>query len=221
LGRLTANVAHEIRTPLTLIGGFTRRLRKQMAEGSKDKEYSDIIVSEVNRLENILKGILTYSSQPHLNLSEINMNAIIDETVKTFQERCRKKAVECNKALGDIPAISVDKDQIRGIFSNLFSNAIDSMPDGGSMTVVTEKTSAEDMDYIVVRVSDTGGGIPEDKIKMIFEPFYSTKILGKGTGLGLSITKKVMEDHGGNITVDSSLGRGTTFSLYFPLNGSS
>jgi signal transduction histidine kinase len=99
---------------------------------------------------------------------------------------------------------------------NLVLNAIDSMPDGGSLAIETAKEGHEGSPYVSIKVQDSGVGIPEDKMDMIFEPFYTTKVAEKGTGLGLSITKKVLEDHGGFITVKSSAGKGTAFTLYVP-----
>ncbi len=217
LGRLTANVAHEIRNPLALIGGFARKLYKNTAEGSKDKEYWDIVISEVNRLEKILKNVLTYSREASLNREVHSMKEIIDSVLRTYQNVCVKKAVHIQKNIGRLESISVDKDQVWIVLNNLFSNALDSMPEGGTLRVSTEESSVSGEHYLVVTVSDTGKGIPEEQIKAIFEPFYSTKVLGRGTGLGLSISKKIIEDHGGLITAESALEEGTTFRLYFPL----
>ena len=117
--------------------------------------------------------------------------------------------------------IEVDRDQVREVFNNLLSNAMDSTPDGGLLTISAEPARVKEKDYLVVRFADSGEGIPEEKMKMIFEPFYTSKIIGQGTGLGLPISKKIMEDHRGFIKVDSAIDKGTTFSLYFPANGSS
>jgi PAS domain S-box-containing protein len=217
LGRLTANVAHEIRNPLTLIGGFARKLSRNIHEGVKDREHSGIIISEVNRLEKILKNVLTFSRESKLNKAEHNMNDILEEVIKTYQNECMKKAIQINRKFRDLPPISVDKDQVWIVFNNLFANALDSMPEGGDLTVATEKDFAYGKDYLVVIVSDTGEGIPEEQRKAIFEPFFSTKVIGRGTGLGLSITKKIVEDHEGRIKVVSNVDGGTTFSVYFPM----
>jgi two-component system, sporulation sensor kinase E len=123
--------------------------------------------------------------------------------------------------LHDLPIIEVDRDQVREVFNNLLANAMDSMPDGGTLTISAEHTRVKLKDYLVVNFADSGEGIAEEKMKMIFEPFYTTKIIGQGTGLGLPISKKIMEDHRGIIKVDSTIDKGTTFSLYFPVNGSS
>jgi PAS domain S-box-containing protein len=217
LGRFTANVAHEIRTPLTLIGGFARRLGRHIPEETKDREYSDIIVKEVVRLEKILKNVLTYSREASLNLELLNLNEIIIQALRPYEEKCVSQSIEVHHAPGDIPPVMVDNDQVIEVMNNILSNAIDAMQEGGTLTIATDKTMVHGKEYAVVNVSDTGEGITDEQINMIFEPFFSTKIIGQGTGLGLPISKKIMEDHGGFITVDTALRKGSRFTLYFPL----
>jgi len=217
LGRFTANVAHEIRTPLTLIGGFARRLDKHIAHGTKDKEYADIIINEVGRLENILKNVLTFSRESSLKMDKHNLSEIITSSLKPYQEKYRAQSISTNLQFTEIPDLNLDRDQILEVLNNILSNAFDAMPDGGSFTVTNETRTVHGKDYVIVHFTDTGQGMTEEQIQMIFEPFYSTKIIGHGTGLGLPISKKIMEDHGGFITVDTELNKGSTFSLYFPL----
>jgi signal transduction histidine kinase len=111
----------------------------------------------------------------------------------------------------------VNKEQVLQALENLISNAIDAMPRGGTLAVSTDRERLGDQDYLAVKIKDSGQGIPKENREKIFEPFFTTKLLMKGTGLGLSIAKKVAEDHGGFIHVDSEIGAGTTFGLYFPL----
>lgn len=221
LGRLTANVAHEIRTPLTLIGGFVRRLQRNINGDPKNREYSEIIITEVNRLEKILTSVLTFSSMPSLQVSSQDINDILNESLNAFQDQCSRQNIQIQRSHSEVPPVSVDRDQVKGVFSNILSNAVDSMPEGGTLTVTTEKSELNNKPWVVVDIADTGEGIPKDKLDTIFEPFYSTKILGHGTGLGLSISKKIMEDHGGYISVESSVGQGTAFHLHFPHDVSS
>lgn len=216
LGRLTANVAHEIRNPLTLVGGFARRLNKKLAPDISEKKYVEVIISEVSRLEKILMNVLTYSKENHLNLEYHNINKIIDEALIMYGDKFKEKSIQLSKSLIDVPKIMVDKPQLIETISNFISNAMDSMPDGGSLIIATQKEMLKDTPYLNVKITDTGAGIPEDKLSMIFEPFFTTKVLGRGTGLGLPICKRTVEDHGGFINFESELGKGSTFSLYFP-----
>jgi PAS domain S-box-containing protein len=221
LGRLTANVAHEIRNPLTLIGGFARKLDRSIPEGDKHKEFSGIVISEVERLEKVLRNVLTYSRESPLNDEQSDMKQLLHESLSPFRDKLEKQSILVKESLNDLPIIEVDRDQVREVFNNLLSNAMDSMPDGGTLTISAEHAHIKEKDYLVVNFADSGEGIPEEKMKMIFEPFYTSKIIGQGTGLGLPISKKIMEDHKGIIKVDSTMDKGTTFSLYFPVNGSS
>jgi PAS domain S-box-containing protein len=218
LGRFTANVAHDIRTPLTLIGGFARRIRKNIPKKSKDNEHLNIIIDEVKRLENILKNVLTYSRNVALQLDEHDLNKIILDSLNAYQDRLSDTSILIQNKLGDIPSVMIDKDQIIEVINNILSNAMDSMSEGGTLTVSTNKELAHEGSYIVMKISDTGEGMSEEQLKMIFEPFYSTKIIGHGTGLGLPISKKIMEDHSGFIAVNSKKGVGSAFKLFFPLN---
>ncbi len=218
LGRFTANVAHDIRTPLTLIGGFARRIRKNIPKESKDNEHLNIIINEVKRLENILKNVLTYSRKVTLKLERHDLNKIILDSLNAYQDRFSDTAIEIQKKLDNIPSVMIDKEQIIEVVNNLLSNAMDSMSGGGTLTVSTNKELSQEEDYVVIKIYDTGVGMSEEELKMIFEPFYSTKIIGHGTGLGLPISKKIMEDHSGFISVDSKKGTGSAFKLFFPLN---
>lgn len=216
LGRFTANVAHEIRNPLTAIGGFARRLDKVISEQTKEKEYASFIISEVARLEIILKNVLTFSRDVSPQLEEYDIHEIIDRVLKMKEEICREKSISIHKSYSDLPSILIDNVQLHEAVENLVLNAIDSMPRGGSLTVTTNREVHDGIPYVYVSIHDSGKGIPEEKLNMIFEPFYTTKVAEKGTGLGLSITKKVVEDHGGFMKVESEVGKGSAFTLYFP-----
>jgi signal transduction histidine kinase len=217
LGRLTANVAHEIRNPLTAIGGFAKRLEKRLPEKTAEKEFARIVVNEVARLERILRDTLTFSREAKYHLQYADMNQLLARTEAKFGEVCREKRLllEVRPAPG-LPPCIVDEDQIRQALDNLVTNAIDAMTDGGTLTLATSTACENGTHYVVVDVSDTGPGISADLVKRIFEPFYSTKVIGHGTGLGLSICKKIMEEHRGSIRVSSASGGGAMFSLFIP-----
>lgn len=216
LGRVTSNVAHDIRNPLTVIGGFVRRLNKTVPPGTKEKEYTAVIITEVIRLEKILKNVLAYSSRTSLNKELHDINDIVYEFIKTYEIICKEHSIHIEMALADLPPVMIDIDQVSEAVNNVLSNAIEAMPEGGILTIASRKEDVKGTPYASVIVSDTGEGIDEENLKMIFEPFYSTKVAGHGAGLGLSISKKIVEDHGGFITADGSAGKGSTFRLYFP-----
>lgn len=217
LGRLTADVAHEIRNPLTSIGGFARRLNNRLSIGSREKDYAEIVVAEVDRLERILRDVLTFSQESKCDVKYQEINTIIEESLLAFSAVCNDQSVQVNYELDrSLPGILIDKDQVRLAVNNLISNAIDVMPEGGQLTVKTYMKELSHIEYVAVEVKDTGPGLPRDVLHMIFEPFFTTKEIGAGTGLGLSICKKIMDEHNGLIFVDSESSKGTSFKMLFP-----
>jgi len=221
LGRLTANVAHEIRNPITVIGGLARRLENSPLQDTKQKEFLQLIVAEAKRLEDILKDVLTFSKKPVSQRTECDINELVDECLKMFEKMIEEHSITVNKSFGDVPGIYIAKKEVKEAVNNLILNAADAMPYGGTLTVATTKDYLNQKTYAVIKVSDTGMGMPEENIKMIFEPFFTTKMNKQETGLGLSITKKILELHGGLVQVESTIGKGSTFSLYFPYRSKS
>ncbi|MDD5761209.1 MAG: ATP-binding protein, partial [bacterium] len=217
LGRLTADVAHEIRNPLTAIGGFAKRLEKLLPEKTTEKEYARIVVKEVARLERILRDTLTFSREAKFHLQYADMNDLVARTEAQFGEACREKRLRLAvRTTPDLPPCIVDEGKIRQALDNLVTNAIDAMTDGGTLTLATRTACEKGTNYVVIEVSDTGTGIPPGLVKRIFEPFYTTKEMGHGTGLGLSICKKIMEEHRGSIRVSAAPGGGAIFGLFIP-----
>ncbi len=215
LGRLTADIAHEIRNPLTALGGFGRRLQR-ISSTTKEKEYADIIVSEVHRLEQILRDVMTFSREPKISFEKKTVTDLVRDCLMTYSAVCAEYAIKVERRFGDELSVLIDAGQVRQALNNLISNAIDVMPHGGILSVSTASESVNDVTYIAVHVSDTGTGIPRDQLPYVFEPFYTTKEIGRGTGLGLSISRKIIEEHGGFISARNNNGRGLTASLYFP-----
>jgi two-component system NtrC family sensor kinase len=215
LGRLTSDIAHEIRNPLSALGGFGRRLQK-IAVGKKEREYSDIIVAEVNRLEHILRDILSFSRQAKFHYERKPITEVVNDSIATFAELCAERAVHLMVDVHVDSSVLIDSMHARQAIDNLLSNAIDAMPNGGTLTISTAAEVANDIHYVAVHVSDTGSGIPEDKLSLVFEPFHTSKVIGHGTGLGLSITRKIIEEHGGFVKAANNRDLGITFSLYFP-----
>jgi signal transduction histidine kinase len=216
LGRLTASVAHEIRNPLTSIGGFTRRLQKRIAEGTKEKEYAGFIISEVTRLENILRNVLAFSRGVMPAKEEFNVHEVIERALRVYEEICVEQSIALNKSFGDVPLLHADRELVLEAVENLVSNAVNAMPEGGTLTVTTGFETVKGTDYLTIEIKDTGRGIAEEDLTRIFEPFFTKKLNAKGAGLGLSITEKIMEAHNGFIRVESKPGAGSKFTLYFP-----
>ena len=217
LGRLTANVAHEIRNPLTAVGGFARRLHKSLHQGSREKEYVDIIVSEVDRLEKILNNVLLISKGLELAKVPHDIHALLDELLRLYEFLCRERSIVVTRAFHlKKPDILIYAEHVREAIRNVVANAIDSMAKGGKLLISTGEEIVGGETFVDIAIQDSGEGIPEEQIKMIFEPFFTTKGPQKGTGLGLVLAKKVVEEHGGFIRVKSKVGEGTTLNLLFP-----
>jgi signal transduction histidine kinase len=216
LGRLTANVAHEIRNPITVIGGLTERLKKSFVQEPKQKEYMDLISLEAKKLEEILKDVLIFSNKAIFQREMQDIHKIINDSLNTYKDKCENININIKKLFGDIPQIYIDEKQVRFAIDNLISNAIDAMPDRGTLTIITNVESLSGKNYVTLKVMDTGVGISEDRLAIIYEPFFTTKTTKQQAWLGLAITRKIVEGHGGLIKVDSVVGKGSTFALYFP-----
>jgi two-component system sensor histidine kinase HydH len=230
LGEMAAGLAHEIRNPLGAIKGAAQYLDpRQLPAG--DGEILGIIVDEVNRLDGVVAQFLEYSRPFPIagsgdRFQPTDLNDVIARTVKLL-EPTLPPGVVLKVELGDgLPPINGDAEQLKQVFINLALNAVQAMPDGGTLSIRTRRPAQPlemalsdalpryAADQVEVRFADTGAGIPEDAKDRIFIPFYTTKT--KGTGLGLAITQRIVKGHGGTIEVQSRLGEGTEFVLRFP-----
>ncbi len=219
LGEMAAKIAHEIKNPLTVIGGFARRIAKPVgkpADRHAIERYAQIILKEVQRLERIIRETLYFSREVAPEFSSVDLNSEIHDMLAMFREDLEDARITSVLDLSpEIPVISVDPDQLRQVLWNLISNAIQAMERSGILTVSTRAADPEEGVGVVLRVSDTGGGIPHDVVHNIFNPFFTTK--PKGTGLGLPIVHTIVEKHGGTIHLDNQEGKGVAFSVFLPL----
>ena len=218
LGEMAARIAHEIKNPLTAIGGFARRIASPPAGGGAHsfERYAQIILKEVERLERIINETLYFSREMVSAFRIVNLNVEIREVLWMFREEFEEAGISTVVDLSpDLPPISADPDQIRQVVWNLVSNAIQAMEGSGVLTVVTHIADPAEGTGVVLEVSDTGGGIPHDVVHNIFNPFFTTK--AKGTGLGLPIVHAIVEKHGGTIHLDNREGVGVAFSIFLPL----
>lgn len=214
LGEMAANVAHEIRNPLTSLGGFARRLQKRL-EGHTEKKYAEIMVKEVERLEKLLTDILILSRKSTAPFKKQDINKILDSTLLQLGEDLKGKRIDLKKEFQeDLPKIDCDSQQLKQVFMNLLTNAVQAMDNEGVLTVATYTIKEEKSGYVGVAVTDTGGGIPEKSLPNIFNPFFTTK--DTGTGLGLSISHRIVSHHHGEIVVINRPGHGVTFIVKLP-----
>jgi PAS domain S-box-containing protein len=214
IGKLAAQVAHEIRNPLVSIGGFARNIAKRAEPDSPIRNYSNIIWDETKRLESILEDVLSYSRHSEPKLRDYDINQLLLRTIELLEEQIESNKIELKLSLeegaGEIP---MDPDQIRQVMMNLCKNAIAAMPDGGTLEIETTKAGG----FVWVNIKDSGEGIPDEFRDKIFEPFFTTK--SSGTGLGLPISYQIIDAHGGMLWFNGDDGKGTTFHVKLPAKG--
>lgn len=215
LGELAAELAHEIKNPLVTIGGFARRLSEKDNFDHEENKYINIIISEVERVEKLLKDILNYSRDIKPTFSDYNINTLIEEVILSYEGISSESGVEVKKELSDkIQPLHIDHSQIKQVIINILHNAVECMTGkAGIITIKTEKLSGEN-EGTTISISDTGGGISPEILDNIFNPFFTTK--KHGTGLGLSLSRKIIENHGGTISINNRMGEGATFIINLP-----
>jgi len=217
LGTLTAGLAHEIRNPLVAIKTFTQLLPERLNDEEFLNKFLGIASGEVDRIALLINELLEFAkpSEPKLELE--NITTILDGMILLISTEAKKKQINVikNYAL-DLPPVQIDREQIKQVFLNILLNAIEATPEDGSITVKTRsfmKPGGEP--YIQIEFTDTGFGIPPEKLEEIFNPFFTTK--SAGSGLGLSISHQIIEDHKGYIHVESELTKGSSFFINLPL----
>jgi PAS domain S-box-containing protein len=212
IGQMAANVAHEIRNPLIAVGGFARQLHEALDPEDPRREYSSIILEEVTRLEQILREQLTLERHLQPVLAPVNVNQILRDVRKLLSHGILSTRTRLIGELSDsLPVTMGDANQLKQAFLNVVNNSIQSMSEGGTIEISTEQKGRN----IVVTVTDTGPGIPPEVMSKLFVPFYTTR--KSGSGLGMAVTRRIIENHGGAIEVESEVGHGTTVRMSIPI----
>jgi signal transduction histidine kinase len=216
LGEMVASVSHEIKNPLGIVRSTAELLDKRLKDQApSSKHLAEIIMTETNRLDDIIREFLDFARPQIPRFAKTSINDPLTKVMEFLQPELKKKniIIESNLDL-DIKPFDIDKNLLYRAFLNLFVNAVQAMPDGGNLTVGSFPTSEGRKKLVVIQISDTGVGISEDKIGMIFTPFYTDK--NRGTGLGLAIVKNIIEEHNGTIEVKSEKDKGATFIITLP-----
>jgi signal transduction histidine kinase len=219
LGRLAAGVAHEIGNPLTSISTFAQILR-EMASDEFSQNSLDIINSHIQRISDIVRRMSTFARLDAMNIKFVQLNDVLNSTLDLMRlDKRMKSTIKIDVSLdAGLPKTMIDEGQMAQVFINIILNALDAMPDIGTLRVTTQ-TGRDDQgkESIMIAFGDTGIGIPEQELEKIFDPFYTTKEPGKGTGLGLSVTYNIVKQFKGDIKVESEAGRGTVFTVILPV----
>ena len=210
LGRLSAGVAHEIRNPLNSIRGFIQYFQKKLKLEPEDFRYTELMLTEVDRLNRVISKLLAYSKPREPRLGIRSADEIMDHCIRIVEREAGEAGIQIirEKSAEDLPLVLVDTDQMTQVFLNILINAIEATPSGGAVSI---RARTDDQGRLQIITEDTGEGIPRENIDKLFDPFFSTK--KKGTGLGLAIVKSIVEGHGGEIEVESEPGSGTRFTI--------
>lgn len=213
LEKMMDEVAHEVRNPLVSIGGFAKRVYDRLPENDPNKKYLEMIMDEVSKLESMVKLLIEIKTMAVCYSECADVNDIIADVLSMHEKELADNGIAVKTELMDSPpCISGDKEQLKVALSNLVKNSIEAMLQ--SPKVLQINTSVSD-GRMIIEVTDTGKGIPKDKLKNIFHPFYTSKIYGPG--LGLTFTLKIIQQHGGSILVESEPGKGTMFTIRLPI----
>ncbi|WP_316250910.1 ATP-binding protein, partial [Bacillus wiedmannii] len=209
IGQLAAGVAHEVRNPLTVIKGFIQLFQINKEDQEK---YFDLMLSEIDRIEAILQEFLSIAKTDEINTEQKNIYQIYKNVVSLMNTKAIMTNIQV-ELYADTKDISIEcsENQLKQVFINILQNSIEAMPDGGKITIHIKEINDEG---VIIHVIDEGIGIPEERIKRLGEPFYSTK--EKGTGIGLMLSYKIIESHQGKISIMSEVGVGTTVTIYLP-----
>ena len=223
LGRLAASVVHEINNPLSGILNYARLMKRILARGrppdeklEKFRGYLDLVESETGRCSDIVSSLLSFSRRTRPEFTEVSLDGLLEKCILLSRHRLKLQNIDLEVDVSSgLPPVQGDPNQLQQCMINLIFNAIDAMPEGGRLTI----RAAEEQGgrQVVITVRDTGAGIDPAALPHIFEPFYTTKEEGYGVGLGLSTVYGIVERHHGTVETASRPGRGTKFTLRFPV----
>jgi PAS domain S-box-containing protein len=213
LGTLASGMAHEIGTPMNVILGRAEYLLQRTADEGMKKGLTTI-VTQVERITKVMNQLLAFARRRPAEHCPVDLGEIVGDSLEMFQERIAHSRITVEQAIEtNMPPVYADRDQLMQVLINLVMNSLHAMPDGGRLRL----SLAREKSHVVLGVSDTGHGMPEEIRSKVFEPFFTTKDFGKGTGLGLTVVKGIIEEHGGTIAVESAVDKGTTFWIRLPL----
>lgn len=213
LGSMVAGVAHEIRNPLGIIRGSAELLKKRFGDRKEEAGLSEFIIDEVNRLSRVVNDFLMFARPPIPVIEPVEVETLIDLVLNYTKTQHITEAYEYNKDIQEnLPPIAADTGLCKQVFLNLFINAQEAMPEGGSIIVRARKRTKKE---VVIEIIDEGIGIASEQVERIFDPFYTSK--DSGTGLGLSLVHQIVSSHGGKVEVESEPQKGSTFRVVFPV----
>jgi signal transduction histidine kinase len=234
VGRLASGVAHEVKNPLAIILQGIEYLSTMISSDNKDVAFALRSINDaIIRADKVVKGLLDFSTISEISMAQENLNSVIESALVLVKNYTLRHKIELIADLGrEVPSVDIDRNRIEQVLVNLFINAIDAMPDGGQLEIMTyakkltepgenigirkEDTFKLGETVVIAEVKDSGSGMPEDVLRKIFDPFFTTKRSRGGTGLGLSIVRNIMDMHGGKIKIENRKDvRGVKATLIF------
>jgi two-component system NtrC family sensor kinase len=218
LGMLAAGVAHEVNNPLGGILALTALTLEDLPGDHPDRHNLEVVLRQTERCRDIVRGLLDFSRQSDATMEQLEINAVLEQTLALVGQQASFLNVTIARDFScDLPPVAADRSQIQQVILNILVNAVQAMGERGTLTLTTRPGAAGR--EVEISIADTGCGIPPDVIDRIFDPFFSTKQGGQGTGLGLAIAYGIVTRHRGHISVQSEVGRGTTFTIRLPAAG--
>jgi signal transduction histidine kinase len=227
LGEIISGIAHEIKNPLAGISCAVQVFQSEVSDDDNRKAITKEILDQINRLDRTVKGLLNFARPKPPRFAPARVMDVLDKAMFFIYPEAKKhNVVARTESEDDIPDIMMDADQIEQVFLNLMINAVQAMPSGGELKVSVSLLNKDEFDsdssvqsniekIVSVEFQDTGDGIEQENVRTIFDPFFTKK--AKGTGLGLSISRRIVQEHGGDISVISEVGKGSTFTVYLPV----
>jgi signal transduction histidine kinase len=216
IGEISAGVAHAVRNPLHGILNCVDLLRRRVPADDGAQDILKLMSEGLRRIDTVTHRLLLLSREPSLQKTRASINDLIEETVRFVEVKAHRKTVPIRLELSQVPEMQVDTTRLCEALFNVMHNAIDACDNGAGVTVVTSEMTSP-LPGVKIEVIDTGTGIPADVLPKVFEPFFTTKPVGEGTGLGLAMTLRIVEEHGGTVSVKSQVGKGTHVTFLLPV----
>jgi two-component system, NtrC family, sensor kinase len=217
VGRLAAGIAHELGAPLNVIDARAEQLLSNPAAApQKQVKNLTIIRTQTERITNIVRQLLNLARPYNLRLKTLDAGKLLKSTIEPFGDAAQQKGVEIEIQAAENSFVEADEEFLSQVFVNIVRNALQAMPQGGRLTVKTSRETVNENSYLQIEFSDTGGGVSLEHLPNIFEPFFTTKDIGQGTGLGLTVSRRIVEEHGGELRAENNKEGGATFIVLLP-----
>ncbi|MBA2883044.1 signal transduction histidine kinase [Desulfosalsimonas propionicica] len=219
IGKLSSGIAHEINNPLGVIQGYTQLLLRGESEDSQRRKDLQVILKHAQSCKSIVEDLLNFARRSQPEMADLNIHEVIEETLVFVQHRSKMENIRIYKEFSqNMPNIRMDEKKIKQVLVNLLMNAAHAVEQDGTITIATRFD--ESNRRLEIDIADNGYGIEEKNLTRIFDPFFTTKSTGEGTGLGLAVSYGIAKSHGGDIRVQSRVGKGSVFTLLLPVSDS-